>query len=704
MEESFEWERATPESQYMSGSRLDAMRDELERRGTKTLLIVRNDRIIYEWYAPDFGPGEQHYTASLAKALVGGLSLMLALDDGLLEVDDLACKYVPAWKDDPLKSRITVRHLATHSSGIEDAEQHPPGGRENRRGRRPHRPANLTKHHMELPGWKGEFWRRDPNPFLNARDDAPVLFEPGSDVAYSNPGMAMLAYVVTAALKDGPHKDIRTLLRERIMRPIGVADEEWSIGYGETHETDGLPLVANWGGANFTARAVARVGRLMLSKGNWQGRLLISPEWVEKVTEYAGTPVPDRSAGTPGPGSGLCWWLNFDGVFRSLPRDAFWGSGAGNQVLLVSPILELIVVRNGSQLTDDHLQGIAEFLFEPLAGAILPPCPPSPVIAGIEWAPSARIMRQCYMRGTDGSDNWPCTWADDDALYTAWGDGWGFERGVVPEKLSMGVSKVVGDPPEHVGENVRSNAEFAGMGRRGKKASGMLMVEGVLYMWVRNANGDGKHCQLGRSRDHGQSWNWADWKFEELGYCTFLNFGKNYAGAHDDYVYVYSHDHPSAYVAADRMILARVPKDAVTTRDAYEFFTGLDQEGRPCWSADIAERGAVFTHKHRCLRSGVSYDAGLGRYLWWHQLPNHMTDPRTRFYGGFAVYDAPEPWGPWTNVYYTKLWDVGPGETGCFPTKWMSEDGTNVHLVFSGNDTFAVREGTLIRSESAARA
>jgi CubicO group peptidase (beta-lactamase class C family) len=39
-----------------------------------------------------------------------------------MEMDDPACKYIPAWRDDPLKRRITIRHLATHSSGIEDAE------------------------------------------------------------------------------------------------------------------------------------------------------------------------------------------------------------------------------------------------------------------------------------------------------------------------------------------------------------------------------------------------------------------------------------------------------------------------------------------------------------------------------------------------------------------------------------------------------
>src|SRR3546814_4912464 len=58
----------------------------------------------------------------MAKALVGGMSLLLAEQDGRLKVDDLAWKYIPEWKNDPVKSQITIRHLATHTSGIEDSE------------------------------------------------------------------------------------------------------------------------------------------------------------------------------------------------------------------------------------------------------------------------------------------------------------------------------------------------------------------------------------------------------------------------------------------------------------------------------------------------------------------------------------------------------------------------------------------------------
>jgi hypothetical protein len=60
-----------------------------------------------------------------------------------------------------------------------------------------------------------------------------------------------------------------------------------------------------------------------------------------------------------------------------------------------------------------------------------------------------------------------------------------------------------------------------------------------------------------------------------------------------------------------------------------------------------------------------------------------------------GVYDAPEPWGPWTTVDFAQQWDVGPGESGCFPTKWMSHDGRTLFLVFSGDDCFSVRRAQL---------
>jgi hypothetical protein len=135
-------------------------------------------------------------------------------------------------------------------------------------------------------------------------------------------------------------------------------------------------------------------------------------------------------------------------------------------------------------------------------------------------------------------------------------------------------------------------------------------------------------------------------------------------------------------------VLARVPKDRITRRDAYEFFKNVRPDGQPVWTTDIRQRGGVFDHQGKSYRSGISFNPALRRYLWCQIGPSKDS----RFAGGFAVYDAPEPWGPWTTVHFTDDWDVGPGETNSFPTKWMSADGKTLDLVFSGDDSFSVPE------------
>ena len=153
----------------------------------------------------------------------------------------------------------------------------------------------------------------------------------------------------------------------------------------------------------------------------------------------------------------------------------------------------------------------------------------------------------------------------------------------MPEKLSLGLRPVEGGPADFSGStSARRPASRQGDGKAGKKASGLLMVDGVLYLWVRNAG----NAQLAWSADHGRTWTWADWKFTtSFGCPTFLNFGKNYAGARDEYVYVYSHDSDSAYEPADRMVLARVPKGRISEPGRLRVLRGLDAGRQPAWTA-----------------------------------------------------------------------------------------------------------------------
>jgi hypothetical protein len=67
---------------------------------------------------------------------------------------------------------------------------------------------------------------------------------------------------------------------------------------------------------------------------------------------------------------------------------------------------------------------------------------------------------------------------------------------------------------------------------------------------------------------------------------------------------------------------------------------------------------------------------------------------------GFGIYDAPQPWGPWYTSFFTETWDVNTGEYLSFPTKWISNDGKTLYLVFSGDDSFSVRKAKLITDEN----
>ena len=646
------WKTIPPAQAGLDAAALNTWKDDLAKLGTTGLLVIRRGSIAFEWYAPTWGPDKPHGTASMAKALVGGMSLLVALSDGRLTPDDLACKYIPAWKTDPLKSKITIRELATHTSGIEDAEQD-------------------EIPHDQLPGWKGAFWKRVPDPFSIAVHDAPVIFEPGTSNAYSNPGMAALSYAITASLKGG---DVRTLLKSRIYDPLEIPEDNWTLGYGQGYQVDGLTLYANWGGASFTARAAARVGQLMMLQGTWNGRELVRRDAVKQVVTYAGMPKP---GGQFAPGSGLAWYTNSDGAWPTVPRDAVAGAGASHQFIVVIPSLDMVVVRNGNALAGPGTEfwpPIYEDILKPLMSAVMEraPYPPSRAILKAAILPDLR-------RTALDSDNWPITWGDDDAQYTSYGDGWGFDPRT-EIKLGMGFARITGPADRFQGVNLRSSGERTGGGATSPKASGILMVDGVLYLWVRNVG----NSQLLWSKDHGKNWE-SGFKFQtSFGSPTFLNFGRNYGGSRDDFVYSYSQDGPSAYESDNRLVLARVPKRSIANRSAWEFFKNLDENGRAAWTSDIALSGAVFAYPGNCRRTDVVYNPGIKRYLL--ALAYNAA-------GDWGIFDAAEPWGPWTTVFHNDAstsgeragpWGIPGTHSYRLPAKWIGPDGRTMTLIFSG--------------------
>src|SRR5262245_9700156 len=69
---AFNWGTSTPEAEGMSSSKLNAVWTSLQPRQTSALVVIRNDKIVFERYAAGASRTTKHYTASTAKALVAG--------------------------------------------------------------------------------------------------------------------------------------------------------------------------------------------------------------------------------------------------------------------------------------------------------------------------------------------------------------------------------------------------------------------------------------------------------------------------------------------------------------------------------------------------------------------------------------------------------------------------------------------------------
>jgi len=146
-------------------------------------------------------------------------------------------------------------------------------------------------------------------------------------------------------------------------------------------------------------------------------------------------------------------------------------------------------------------------------------------------------------------------------------------------------------------------------------------------------------------------------------------------------VYVVSQAGNDAYAFDSDIVLARVPKENVSRRKDYEFYIGSDAQWDPLWSADIRQRRPVFSDPRGTQRIALTHNRALGRYFLTTAHDDGSGETHTPALG---VFDAPEPWGPWTTVYYNDHWADGWMIHHKFSPAWMSRDGKTMWLAFSG--------------------
>lgn len=365
---------------------------------------------------------------------------------------------------------------------------------------------------------------------------------------------------------------------------------------------------------------------------------------------------------------------------------------------------------------------VAVALLAGSATAQTAPYPPSPVLEDLvfEWS--------THRRAAVGSDNFQLTWAGDGHQYGWWGDGGGFGAKGNQARVGLGFARIEGSGDDWRGVNVWGGKDPEHPARFEGKSWGTICVAGVLYSWIvpdiPDSGGPRDHyryIELARSRDHGATWTKADWRWQiedDLIVPTFLNFGQDNAGARDEYVYTYFLRPQNRNLTQTTfglnvhrpgaVFLARVHSDEIFDgRDQYEWFAGL-VDGGATWGG-LAQKQPVFENPDGtgwCL--SAVYNPGVQRYL--------LSTEHTRSHAGLlGMFDAPEPWGPWTTVrYWTSDDRFGEVRTGsdlewehnvffmAFAPAWIGADGRDVTLTFTGggrgrnNDSFNTVRGRFV--------
>jgi CubicO group peptidase (beta-lactamase class C family) len=234
------------------------------RHRFRAFLVIRDDTIVYEQYFAGYTDSTRSSSFSVAKSVTSVL-LGAALDRReVRSLEDTVTRYISRLADRPAMRDITIGDLLGMKSGLAYTR------------------TNGSLWHDFRSGDASCFYTNDRRALLaEQRREKP----PGTEWAYKDCDTELLGWVLTEATQ----RSIAAQLEERVWRRIGTEfDASWNLDHGGS---DGLENTA--AGFNAAARDYARLARLYLRHGEWNGRQIISQDWVAASTTLSPRPEPE---------------------------------------------------------------------------------------------------------------------------------------------------------------------------------------------------------------------------------------------------------------------------------------------------------------------------------------------------------------------------------------------------------------------------
>jgi hypothetical protein len=297
----------------------------MAERGPAGGIIIYKGYIIAEWGNPAAVEMTHSVTKSLVSSVVG-----LALEKGLISsLDDKVYTYLPP-VEVAMQETVNENPIAKKSFIYPFETEH------NRK---------ISWDHLlrQTSDWEGVLWGKPdwadrPSDKL-AEWTTRKRFEPGTVYKYNDTRVNALTLAATLVFR----KPLPEVLRENVMNPIGASNTWAWTGYQNAWiVVDGKMMQAVSGGGHFggglfmNAYDMGRFGLLTLRKGNWNGKQILSEEWVRKAT----TPTPVNT------GYGFMnYFLNTDRkMYPSAPASAYAHIGNGTNAIYVDQENDLVAV------------------------------------------------------------------------------------------------------------------------------------------------------------------------------------------------------------------------------------------------------------------------------------------------------------------------------------------------------------------------
>ncbi len=306
-----EWQTSTPEEQGMSSAALARLLDFGTTLSFDSLLIARHGRIVLDAYYGRRAADLPHVMNSATKAVIGTLAA-IAYKDGLLDslnhpaldffgdrsvaLDLLGGRSIADFDDKRKAKAITVQSLLDMTSGIDWRES---DGRSD------------TFTEMERsPDW------------IRFILDRPMSATPGDTFNYNSGNSHLVSAIITKLTRMSAWD----YAKARLFGPLGITASYWR------HDPEGVTTGGN--GLSMLPRDMAKIGYLYLRNGEWEGKRLLPPDWINRISHAAVIMNLSREPD-----------MRYSNFFWALPnKHVYMAVGYHCQLIMVFTELDIVAV------------------------------------------------------------------------------------------------------------------------------------------------------------------------------------------------------------------------------------------------------------------------------------------------------------------------------------------------------------------------